>query len=207
MKTFATYQILGFTAFVFFLSPKGLEYFLVLLLNKNKTFGDVTKLWNFDECFSLVLINYGFAFYSFSPSVSAGQCRIWRTPRSPHVTKETSTTAAPPVTSPPPVIQDLAAAAPGRSSLDMMGKGPHQCYFFWNSLSPGTCGFAIMNAATISPSTISENLQFCKMTAIFPHEMTKSSAHFWPAVTRFCRNWSNKTIKLCLQCSNMTSRT
>lgn len=33
-----------------------------------------------------------------------------------------------------------------------------------------------MNAATISPSTISENLQFCKMTAIFPHEMTKSSA-------------------------------
>lgn len=66
----------------------------------------------------------------FCPSVSAGQCRIWRTPRSPHVTRATSTIAAPPVTSPPPVIQDPAAAALGPSSPDMMGTGPQQCYFF-----------------------------------------------------------------------------
>lgn len=70
----------------------------------------------------------------YCPSVSAGQCRIWKTPRSPHVTRETSTTAAPPATSPPPVIQDPAAAAPGPSSLDMMGTGPQHCYFFWNGL-------------------------------------------------------------------------
>lgn len=66
----------------------------------------------------------------FCPSVSAGHCRTWRTPRSPHVTRGTSTIAAPLVTSPPPVIQDPVVAAPGPSSLDMMGTGPQQCYFF-----------------------------------------------------------------------------
>lgn len=63
-------------------------------------------------------------------------------------------------------------------------------FSFWNSLHPyvvppGTWGLAVMNAATISPSIIPENLQFCKMTAIFPHEMTKSSVHFWPVITLF----------------------
>lgn len=71
--------------------------------------------------------------------VSAGHYRIWRTPRSPHVIRETSTTAALPVTSPPQVIQVPVAAAPGPSSLDMMGTEPQQCYcvfffFFKHSL-------------------------------------------------------------------------
>lgn len=79
-------------------------------------------------CIKWDYLNY----FTFSPrfdcfvsfGVSAGQCRIWKIPRSRHVTRETSTTVAPPVTSRPPAIQDPVAAAPGPSSPDMMGTGP-----------------------------------------------------------------------------------
>lgn len=109
---------------------------------------------------------------------SAGQCRTWRIPRSPHVIRETSTTAAPPATSPPPVIQDLVAVATGPSSLYMMGTIPqkHTFFFFFFSKSlkvkpPGLFGFC--SCGNVKPN-LNIKLKLCFVDSTDP----KQKKHF-----------------------------
>lgn len=130
---------------------------------------------------------------SYKTCLSAGRCRMWRTRRSPRVIRATSsTTAARLATSRRPATQDPVAAAPGPSSLDTMGTQPQQEH--------------ISSVPTFSVSSVSENLQFCKMTVISPSEFSTSSVLFQPLVIFLQDEIKTRQFHLFLPGSKTTCR-